>query len=98
MAVLAALMGASAGYGTRCGRLAVLAAAAALVLTLSMLVTAFPAWFSTLAPSLWFPVSILLVGVYCFLRAPRRDTRMIAMLLGFSALLPIALYFYTLPD
>ena len=96
MAVLAGLAMLSAGPRTRAG----LVAAIALVTCVILLVTQF--WVPSL-PALasnWNTVSLLLaalplvVGLALLALAPRQDTKLIALLLAASSLLPLVLHFW----
>ena len=105
MAVLAALIAASAGWGTWIGKLAVAAAVAALLGAVQVWWPLVGPVFVALGPlgavdlSTLLPDLIVLgVGLAALFAAPRQDTRLIGLLLAGSALFPIATYFWQPPQ
>lgn len=91
MAVLAALMTASAGTRTSIGKLAAVATAVAVLLVVSLYRWPFgnyEIW------SLAAEVFVLLTAVLAYVAAPRSDTRHIALLLAAASALPVALHFW----
>jgi len=94
LAILATLMAASAGGRTAIGRLAQVATAVAVV-QLVMLYWVPRALRPGIVPiRLGADAFLLAVGLIGLLRAPRQDTKLIALLLAFVSLLPLGLYFY----
>lgn len=89
MIVLALLMRASAGGRSWAGRLALVAVILDVVLLVTLLR---PLSFQQIV-TLGAPVGVLIIGLLAASRAPRQDTRLIALLLAGSAIFPLVLYF-----
>lgn len=96
MAILALLAMLSAGPRTRPGGIAALA----LITSLVLMVTQFWVPSLPLLSTNWSTLSLillvlpLLVGLALLALAPRQDTKLIALLLAGSSLLPLVLYFW----
>jgi hypothetical protein len=101
MALLAALVAASAGWGTWIGKLAVVAALVSLFSAVQLYWPIISPRFVTLGSmeavdltTLLPELFILGTGLAALAAAPRQDTKLIGLLLAGSSLLPIATYFY----
>lgn len=103
MALLGLLMGASAGWGSRLGKLAGLVTLVSAWRALAMVRPVGPNLYLERWPSINLATFlleglVLAIALWALARAPRQDTRLIALLLAGSALLPLALYFWQIPQ
>jgi hypothetical protein len=101
MALLAALVAASAGWGMWIGKLAVVAALVSLFGAVQLYWPFVSPRFVTLGSleavdlTTLLPVLFILgTGLTALIAAPRQDTKLIGLLLAGSAVFPIVTYFY----